>query len=698
MLRSILLLGRGLPAIALLLAGSSTALAAPFAYVADRVGGVVSVIDRATHTVVKTIEVGPAPVATAVHPDGGTVYVTVGPLRAMAVIDAATNTVVRRIDVGDNPTGIDISRDGSTVCVVNTADRTVSIIDTASLSVSATVPVANHPFAVVIHPDGRTVYVAGDYPGGVSVIDAATHTVARTVSIGTSLGGMAFHPDGSRLYVADSSHDTLVVLDTATLQTIRSVPVGRIPLGVAVHPDGSAVYVTNVLDEGFVSVVDTGSYTVIDTIKFPAPIQPQGIAVDPRGSYLYAVSRGLGLVLVIATRTRSVVGLIGGIGSEPTGLGPFMGPASAETAAAFDDGVKHSPSPPASVTSLVRRKARPLLRGAPASAATAVSIDLMPAARITPGDDMIYVRDDCLWLKDLSTGKDTPVTGRPDPLHPEIPICDDPRFRPLKHAAVNAARDRIVFVAGEENTLPIETKIFLIELNSRTAFQLVPGFVRAGYGGVDFSPAGDIYFCGVPAGDPERPEAVEDSEVYRVTADLSRWQQVTNIPNRGVADLSVSGDGTKLAFGAMVLSTGNVEIAEANIDGTNVRVAIQGGRLWYNSVHDPEHSPDTSEIVYSRIRLLDPDGSACRPNGGNYCQDLYRQHIGGTPTRMSRIGDTSVVPDWKGTTILYHLRRGPAAEPGSWNGTVVMNEDGTGATAVATEAVFAKFIPAVAPR
>ena len=333
MLRRVLLPRCALSVIALPLAGSSAAVAAPFAYVADRVGGVISVIDRATHTVVKTIEVGPAPMATAVHPDGRTVYVTIGPLREVAVIDAATSTVVRRIKVGDNPTGIDISPDGRMLYVVNTGDRTVSIIDTASQTVSATVPVDNHPFAVVIHPGGRAVYVAGDYPGNVSVIDAATRTVVRTISIGTSLGGMALHPDGSRLYVADSGHDALVVLDTATLQTIRIVPVGRIPLGVAVHPDGTTVYVTNVLDEGFVSVVDTLAYAVIDTIRFPAPIQPQGIAVDSRGDYLYAVSRGLGVVLVIATRTHTVAGIIGGVGSEPTGFGRFMGPVSAETAA-----------------------------------------------------------------------------------------------------------------------------------------------------------------------------------------------------------------------------------------------------------------------------------------------------------------------------------------------------------------------------
>ena len=132
MLRKVLLPRCALSVIALAVAGSSAAVAAPFAYVADRVGGVVSVIDRATHTVVKTIEVGPAPVATAVHPDGSTVYVTIGPLREVAVIDAAKSTVVRRIEVGDNPTGIDISPDGRMLYVVNTGDRTVSIIDTAS--------------------------------------------------------------------------------------------------------------------------------------------------------------------------------------------------------------------------------------------------------------------------------------------------------------------------------------------------------------------------------------------------------------------------------------------------------------------------------------------------------------------------------------------------------------------------------------
>jgi YVTN family beta-propeller protein len=54
------------------------ARANPFAYVANRSDGTVSVIDTATNTVVGTIAEGDGPIAIAITPDGTRAYVTNG--------------------------------------------------------------------------------------------------------------------------------------------------------------------------------------------------------------------------------------------------------------------------------------------------------------------------------------------------------------------------------------------------------------------------------------------------------------------------------------------------------------------------------------------------------------------------------------------------------------------------------------------
>jgi len=165
--------------------------------------------------------------------------------------------------------------------------------------------------------------------------------------------------------------------------------------------------------------------------------------------------------------------------------------------------------------------------------------------------------------------------------------------------------------------------------------------------------------------------------VFRIAADLGSWQQVTHLPNRGAADVSVSEDGATLAFNPLVISTGNLEIMGTRIDGTQSLAMIQCGAIWQDSVHDPEHSPDGSKVVYSRIRLRMPDGRACGPNWGDPCQDLHPQPVaGGAPTRVSFIGGTSIVPDRKRSVLVCHFEIGPAAKPGSWFGSAVGGEDG----------------------
>jgi YVTN family beta-propeller protein len=108
--------------------------------------GTVSVIDTASNTVVKTIEVEGAE-AVAVTPDGDHVYVTQRFPSGVTVIDTATDTVSDTVTVGQIPRGLAVTPDGSRVYVANSVSSTVSVIDTATNTEVDTVVVNSRPIA-----------------------------------------------------------------------------------------------------------------------------------------------------------------------------------------------------------------------------------------------------------------------------------------------------------------------------------------------------------------------------------------------------------------------------------------------------------------------------------------------------------------------------------------------------------------------
>ncbi len=74
-----------------------------FAYIANRGGNTVSVIDTSTNSVVDTVTVGGNPRGVAVNPAGTRVYVANDSSGTVSVIDSSTNNVVDTVTVGSNP-------------------------------------------------------------------------------------------------------------------------------------------------------------------------------------------------------------------------------------------------------------------------------------------------------------------------------------------------------------------------------------------------------------------------------------------------------------------------------------------------------------------------------------------------------------------------------------------------------------------
>jgi len=308
--------------------------AAPYAYIAHGGSHYVTVIDTDTLAVVRTIDVGFAPEAIAIAPNGGVVYVAATQSEAIAVIDTALGVVVENIVgyVGSGARGLAVSLDSGRLYIVlggqvvpydfaggaggqivgmdagawgiavlpdgsrwyatGSGNDTVVSFDERNYAVRV-IPGLSRPYGIVASPDGNRVYAANAGNATVAVIDTQTDDVVATVEVDAEPYALALSPDGRKLF-ATSTRDTISVVDTVSLAKVASLPVGRDPRGVAVTPDGTLLLVTNRGDSTvtFVVVADGTSYSLqladgpASFGAFIAPDTPTASAVE----YIHAGS------------------------------------------------------------------------------------------------------------------------------------------------------------------------------------------------------------------------------------------------------------------------------------------------------------------------------------------------------------------------------------------------------------------------
>jgi len=206
--------------------------------------GTVTAIDTATNTPVgDPIPVGAFPAGLVVSADNTKVYVTNVDDGTVSVIDVATHAVVKTIPVGGSAFDIVLAPDGTTAYAVSTWAGPVAVIDTATDTVTTTIELDGVPGGIAVSPDGKVLYVSDGANDGVWMIDTATNTViGDPIAVGPSPFSMAVSPDGGLLYVINTADETMSVIDTSTRTVVATLEaqVGR----VAVHPDGTRIYFT----------------------------------------------------------------------------------------------------------------------------------------------------------------------------------------------------------------------------------------------------------------------------------------------------------------------------------------------------------------------------------------------------------------------------------------------------------------------
>lgn len=129
----------------------------------------------------------------------------------------------------------------------------------------------------------------------------ALFVLTAFLSLAIGLPSSATAQCGNLAFIPNQLDGTVSVIDTDTNTVIDTVTVGATPLALAVHPNGKRVYIVN--SDDTVSVIDTLTNAVVDTITVS---RLGGAAVLPDGSALYGTNLIDSTVSVIDTTTNLV--------------------------------------------------------------------------------------------------------------------------------------------------------------------------------------------------------------------------------------------------------------------------------------------------------------------------------------------------------------------------------------------------------
>lgn len=254
-------------------------------FVVNQSGHSVTFVDARTQKIMGEVAVQVQPEAAAPTPDGAFLYVCNAESDSVSVIDIPRKQVVKEIKVGDWPSGIKISKDGKTAYVACSGNmwNTVDVIDVGRMERVRSIYTSDYgPRTLDISPDGKQMAVVNDTVGSinrsVNFIDVATGKVTekRVIRESSNLRDIVYTPDGQYvivtyespknwLPVCEAENGEVFTNNIAVLETKPGGKVARLPLDELNNYDGN----------------------------------PYGLAMDPKGRYLYIGVRGMHRVTIL---------------------------------------------------------------------------------------------------------------------------------------------------------------------------------------------------------------------------------------------------------------------------------------------------------------------------------------------------------------------------------------------------------------
>jgi DNA-binding beta-propeller fold protein YncE len=206
----------------------------------------IAVIDLASRSLERTIDVGADLAPHGVMMDGDTLWATAELGGAVLAIDPGSDRV-ERIDIGGRAHWV-AAGGGQVFASCKTSDFVV-VIDAARRKPAGKLNIPNLAEGLAVSPDGATLFVCAHRKGEIYAFDARTHALHTTVPIEGAPGSanqlrrVRVSPNG-RYVVGSSLLDCHVaVYEAASLKQIGSLATRKAPMGFGFAADGKHAFV-----------------------------------------------------------------------------------------------------------------------------------------------------------------------------------------------------------------------------------------------------------------------------------------------------------------------------------------------------------------------------------------------------------------------------------------------------------------------
>lgn len=254
------------------------------------------------------VPTGKMPHEIAISPDGKQAAVVAYGGSTIDVVDVATRTKVRTIDISPNqrPHGLLWLSDGRLVATAEGSESVAVIAPDGTVTSIATGQKGTH--MVVVAPDNRTAYTANIAAGTVSVLDLKDAKKLRDLTIGGKPEGLTLTKGGRELWVGDLEAPRVSIWDTATGEKIAEQPVDPVAIRVLTSPDGKWVATSNI-GAGTISLFDAETRAPAKVIQVSEGDAARQVTLlwSPDSKRLYAAETGIDKVAEIDVASGKVL-------------------------------------------------------------------------------------------------------------------------------------------------------------------------------------------------------------------------------------------------------------------------------------------------------------------------------------------------------------------------------------------------------
>jgi len=212
------------------------------AIVMNSAGASISVVDMATHRLIRDVPVLREPHHWTLSPGGRELWVGDASGNTLFSLSPRTGTPISHRLLSD-PYQLWVSPDSRRLVVNALRLNHVDIYDAATLSLRRRFYEPSMPSHLAYAPDSSMVYSTLQGSGSVVAIDLVKNEVAWRARVGPAPAGIVWHQ--GRLLVALMNANDIVMLDPVDGGVMRRIPTGRGAHVIAVAPDRRLIYVTN---------------------------------------------------------------------------------------------------------------------------------------------------------------------------------------------------------------------------------------------------------------------------------------------------------------------------------------------------------------------------------------------------------------------------------------------------------------------